>query len=415
MSLINQMLQELDARGNQAALGGVLQGQVRAVPQRRGLHPAWWLALVLACVLCAGGLWAWHARVNMVPIPRAASILQAPTLPNFSLKIDTEFDRQQDKALPVPAAMADIPAVASGAPTSAERAAPNLVSSSVKESAHSQAPVPAQAALPAPNPPSLQASPAVNNAPATPPAKAALPTVEGQQRSTRNAEPEPAAGNAKEATPVKLATVSATASVSESPMPAKLVKELTPRQLAENEYRKASGLIQQGRTTEAIGALEQALQFDVRHAEARQTLAALLIQSRRQDDAIRILREGLQLDASQSGLAMILARLQLERGELKPAIETLQRSLAHAGERADYLAFMAALLQRDGRHKDAIDAYAQALRKSPGNGVWWMGQGISLQAENRIPEAIEAYKRARAGNGLSAELKAFVEDRLNSL
>jgi MSHA biogenesis protein MshN len=130
---------------------------------------------------------------------------------------------------------------------------------------------------------------------------------------------------------------------------------------------------------------------------------------------MRSLREGLQLDAGQTGLAMILARLQLERGELKPALETLQRSLPHAAERADYLAFLAALLQRDGRHREAVELYAQALRKSPGNGVWWMGQGISLQAENRIPEAIEAFKRAKASNSLSAELRAFVEERLNSL
>ncbi len=161
------------------------------------------------------------------------------------------------------------------------------------------------------------------------------------------------------------------------------MRELTPRQLAENDYRKASGLIQQGRQAEAIAALEQALQLDAHHAAARQTLVALLIEANRQGEAVRSLRDGLQIDAGQTGLAMILARLQLERGELKPALETLQRSLPHAADRADYQAFLAALLQRDGRHREAVEHYALALRKSPDNGVWWMGQGISLQAENR--------------------------------
>jgi len=394
MSLINQMLQELDARGNQAALGGVLQGQVRAVPQRRSMHPAWWLVLGLACLLGGGGLWIWLARTAPAVDKGVFAAPTASPVTDLSLKIDKVMDAPPEDFA--------APRGETGAP------APTSSTSSLSAATERAAQSPPSASAITPTPMS--------------PAKTSVSSADAMQQPGRAgmaAGPGEAAAIAKAAQPVK---VPASLPVAPDATPAgepsaiaKQVKELTPRQLAENEYRKASGLIPQGRAAEAISALEQALQLDSRHAEARQTLAALLIQSRRQDDAARTLREGLQLDVSQTGLAMILSRLQLERGELKPAIETLQRSLPHAGERADYLAFLAALLQRDGRHKDAIDHYAQALRKAPGNGLWLMGQGISLQAENRIPEAIEAYKRARAANNLSAELKAFVEERLNSL
>lgn len=374
MSLINQMLQELDARGAPAALGGVLQGQIRAVPQRRGIHPAWWLALALSAILFGGGVWVWLVR----GAPEAPAVRGGATA--LPLKIEMDLSRLPTAPVEVMPAM---PIEQISAPLQAAAA-------------------PAPAAL----------SPAAAVVPAN---EKALPIV-GTLSGERLAPPE-----------VPAQPLAATASLKPLPAPApavspppeiviaKQVRELTPQQHAENDYRKASNLIQQGRTTDAFAALEQALRLDARHAGARQTLVALLIESRRQEEALRILREGLQLDAGQTGLAMILARMQLERGELKPALSTLQRSLPHAAERADYQAFLAALLQRDGRHREAVEHYALALRKSPENGLWWMGQAISLQAESRIPEAIAAYNRAKAGNGMSAELRAFVDEKLNSL
>lgn len=195
----------------------------------------------------------------------------------------------------------------------------------------------------------------------------------------------------------------------------KQVKELTSRQHAENEYRKAVQNLQQGRSAEAMNGLEQALQLDAHHAGARQALIGLLLDGRRPDRAMAIAREGLDPDLAQPGLAMILARLQLEKGELDAAIETLGRTLPHASDRADYQAFLAALLQRDEKHGQAAEHYLLALQRAPQNGVWWMGLGISLQAENRKAEAQEAFKRAKASNTLSADLLAFVDARLRQL
>jgi MSHA biogenesis protein MshN len=190
---------------------------------------------------------------------------------------------------------------------------------------------------------------------------------------------------------------------------------LTPQQHADNEYRNAILLLQQGKNTESIDSLERVLHLAPLHAGAREALIGLLLDAKRNDDAAHIAREGLDLDVHQVGLAMILARLQLEKGALHPAIETLQRSLPYAADKADYQAFLAALLQRDARHKEAITHYLRALGIAPRNGVWWMGVGISLQADHRLPEAREAFKRARETDTLSAELLAFVNDRLGQL
>ncbi len=206
-------------------------------------------------------------------------------------------------------------------------------------------------------------------------------------------------------------------------IPNKRIKETTPGQQAENEYRKAVGLLQQGRMARAMEILAQALQLDGSHAAARQTLVGLLVETKRFDEAEQRLQEGLKvdagIDANRPGLTMMLARLQVERGDAHAGLETLQRGLPdvqeNAAEHADYQAFLAALLQREGQHGEAIGHYLQALRKTPQAGKWLLGIGISLQAENRMQDAQDAFARAKASNTLSPELLAFVEQRLKQI
>ncbi|TFW10307.1 hypothetical protein E4K72_01720, partial [Oxalobacteraceae bacterium OM1] len=53
MSLINRMLQDLDARRSDTMAASGYGEQVRAVALRRGIHPAWWVVIVLAILLAA--------------------------------------------------------------------------------------------------------------------------------------------------------------------------------------------------------------------------------------------------------------------------------------------------------------------------------------------------------------------------
>jgi len=189
----------------------------------------------------------------------------------------------------------------------------------------------------------------------------------------------------------------------------------TPRDLAENEYRKSVGLLNQGRLAEAEEGFQAALNLYPEHSQARQGLIGLLVQGRKFEEAERVLEEGVKFSPGQIGFYMTLARLQADRGDNAQATATLQRGLEHAQGSAEYAAFLAALLQRQGRHEEAIEQFHAAVRLRPGSGVWWLGLGISLQATNRPAAAQEAYRQARAAGNLQPDLAALAEQRLRQL
>lgn len=380
MSLINRMLQDLDARSGNAAVI-VPQPAVRPVASAEK-GKSWTVGAAVLCLVAVGaGAWYWFIS-SKSPQPVAPAVIK----PTPALRA------AQDKGAGAPPVV--LPSAQLSAPRQAAIAAPSETPSIEK---------PVKDAVPA------KQIHAETGSQQTAAIAASAPT----KRHTESASAEPEAALA-----LALELKTATAALREpiqAPMPAKQVRELTPYQRAENEYRRASGLAVQGKTTEAMTALEQALQLDARHAAARQMLAGMMVEAGRADDAAVLLKAGLAQDQTQPALAMSLARLQVEKGDTKEALNTLHGSLPYAADFADYHAFLAALLQRQERHKEAIDEYSAALRLAPQNGLWWMGVGISLQADNRAREAREAYSRAKAANTLSPELTSFVDQKLAQL
>lgn len=415
MSLINKMLQELDARRSDSTGAGPFGQQIRAVPERRQLHPAWWVALSLALVVAGGA--AWIMLRPVAPVQVAST--QLP------LKLDPDLNIERPITAPSPDVAGAIaePAVAVSTDKSAENAVPSVpVVNTVAVEAPAPPPIPAAAVETLTGKPRVkEESRLAKDASETRAIRETKVREAKEVRETKETKPLPvslAPELAKLVPPARSLAAAPVARPVEASTPVagnKQVKELTPQQRAENEYRKAIMVLKQGKTGDAIVGLELALQLDMTHTAARQALVGILVEQNRQEDALRWAREGMQLDSSQIGLAMILARLQVEKGELRPAIETLERTLPYAADRADYQAFLAALLQRDGKNRQAAEHYLQALQRLPQNGVWWMGLGICFQAEHRTAEAVEAYKRAKATNSLSPELLAFVDGRLAQL
>jgi len=141
----------------------------------------------------------------------------------------------------------------------------------------------------------------------------------------------------------------------------------------------------------------------------------IYLPDKRYTQAEQVLRDGLRLNHAVAPLATALAGVQLERDDPAAALATIEEYAPQAAGNAEFQGIHAALLQRLGRHAEAITQLQAALKMQPKRANWLMGLGISLQAEKRYAEAEQAFTRARAGNGLTPELQAFVDQRLQQV
>lgn len=365
MSLINDMLRDLDAKRPDDPVRRNLQREIRSLPaaSTRSLSLS---RLGLLLGLPAIGIAAAWLHVNGQLLP----LLGVPAL-----------------AAPAPLPVAPVAAVPPPAPEL--RSAESLA----------VAPVAAESLLPVPDPlaPKLSLpvkSPVVESSP--------VPATSSGTQATAPATaspPQPLAplASVPPATPARIEKIPTAA---------------TPRERADGEFHRAEATLAAGRTGEAVEALRAALKQDPAHVPARQLLLRQLLDQRKTGEVMAALQEGLDLLPQQTGWAMSLARLQLERGDPAAADATLARSQSFAEASADYAGFMGHLKTRQGEHRQAIPLYARATRLAPDEGRWWLGLGLAQEADGRLQDARESLRRALATGRLSAELTAVAEQHL---
>jgi MSHA biogenesis protein MshN len=394
MSVINQMLLDLERRGASAAERSMLPTHVRALPDvEKAIYWEWIAggAAAAAGAIAAGWvLFAGYSPVEEQPGPparRSGTEVTIERVVTASARVATPLGPEEriESLLPEPpvfrmsfelSAVPDEPASGRDAETPSPAPAAQLPASRVVVGTATEPPATGQAQSATAG--RLERAPARKSDPAPPAKYAAGAAASGPGIQKRERPP-------------------------------------TARDLAENEYRKSVTSWQQERLAEAQEGFEAALNLVPEHHSARQGLVSLLVRAGRFSEAERVLQEGVTLAPAQTGFTVTLARLQADRGDNARAIATLQAGLRYAQGNPDYLAFLAALLQGQGRHEEAIEQFQSALRARPSLGVWWLGLGMSLQAVNRTADAQEAYRLARTSNNLPPELAAYAEQRLRQL
>ena len=441
MSLINKMLQDLDARGTARADG--VSPEIKTVASSPARMPALRIAAIAAALLVAGlGATAWF----VLPLKGKSYDVQPLPAPSPPPAPVAQVAPVQPAPEPAPVMVAEVAPRLDPTPPPAPAPARKIAPPPVVKPAPAE-PVAAVRAAP---PAAVAAAPVDGTttswAVASERARveqlrlakrwkseeariAALPKAQ-RREGERKLREEQARAAAKEKTEAawlaalkrrEAAGGAPAAAAVETPVVASVPvagargqgRVETTSQSSENAYRRALTQLQDGRIGEAIASLQAVLRASPRHEAARQTLVSLLIENNRGDEAMTQLQQALALDPRQPALAMLLARLQIERG--KSGIEALLRTLPYATGNGDYQAFLGGALQRQGRLREAAEQYQAALRTAPNNAVWWMGLGIALQGDKRNAEAVEAFRQARALGTLSPELQAFVERRLGQL
>ena len=351
MSLINKMLQDLDARGTPDGRGDA--AGIRSVPEReRGQGVSRALVFGGAAGLTAAAIalgWVYLKRPAVPPVLVSVASTPAPAAP---------------VPAPVPAPAPAPAAVAPAVPAPVPEAEPVFLAAAAPAAARARPAASRRITTPAAQP---AAAPVPKTAPAT-----SERIVDGKQVT-----PQQRVENTYRRALGQLED----GRVSEALAGFQQTLQLDPRHQGARETLVRL-LLEAQRPDEAARQLQLSLALDPKQPAQAMMLARL------------------QLDKTNGGPA---------------ALDTLMRSLPYAADNGDYRAFLAGVLQREQRYREAAEQYQLALQTAPDNSVWWMGLGIALQADNHPAQARQAFERAKGLQTLSPQLQAFVERKLVQL
>ncbi len=183
-------------------------------------------------------------------------------------------------------------------------------------------------------------------------------------------------------------------------------------QAGEDPIARARRTVGRGQPARARDQLRSHLDSHPEDSEARVLLARLLLDANRSDTAVRTLEAGLDGPES-TPVAWLLGRVLSERGEIARARELLESHAPPSDREPEYHLLLAALDRRDGAHAAARDRYRAVTGIAPHRATAWVGLGASLEALDAPHEAREAYENALAGDDPRAI--AFARSRLAAL
>lgn len=393
MSVINQMLKDLDKRSEPHQLQQVPAAVAISASKSSGLPWRWLILLSLLLVAIALMLWSLKASDS-----------------ERTIASDPQGSAQQ---------AAENMATAGAAPVKMEPG------SSVLES-HSQEP-PVQASnVPGPANASRGTESGVSREPVSE-SESTTQNATGDGESETSTSPATASVAGEVIAPTlsvkTLSEPSGTGSSSaamntSTPAPGSMaVTEvvLTPAEQAERAMVKANAARDAGKLDEAMRQYAMALSYEPARHEARRQLAALHYGQGQAGEAIKLLQRGLAEFPEQSSFALLLGRLWREQGDKQQALAALQ-SIGDSDTLArDKWLLVADIAREQEDYVLAETAYQKLLSSGMEKAQWWLGLAYAQDAQGKLSDARYHYQRALSTAGLSADARAYIENRLTQL
>lgn len=183
----------------------------------------------------------------------------------------------------------------------------------------------------------------------------------------------------------------------------------------EDDYQRAMQIYTQGNANLSVVMLTEILAKDPSYSPARESLATLLIEQKNFDKALDIIQTGLQQRPFYPQYVQLKARILVDQKKIAQALNLLLIAPPSLKSYPDYHAFIAALYQQQGKSELARQIYEDLLELQPMNGIWLMGLGIAYEKLGNHNQAANAFLKAINSDNLDPESKAYVETRVQNI
>ena len=266
----------------------------------------------------------------------------------------------------------------------------------------------------------------------------AAANVRAEQTHTYSRVIDPRVGNPRpsvqpgEAANAPAAGAESQAAVAEPPAEPEPANEMSVQRSNTTEsaatlYRRAMEAAEAGNVRQAIQRLQEALLLNPNHHEARLQLAALQFGRGFSGDALALLQEGVQRAPSFHAFILLKARIYERIGQADYALQLVRGVTAVLPEDADLLLLRANLASDNGHYALAVNSYQALVQWRPQQGNWWLAYGFALQQlaakqtpadaeyEDYLQRAAEAYRQALRDPTLSATGQRFAQQQREAL
>lgn len=190
-------------------------------------------------------------------------------------------------------------------------------------------------------------------------------------------------------------------------------KQLTAQELVTQKTKAAQQAIDRSNIKQAEQLLEEILLIQPTHHSSRKQLAALWFGRQDYRAALNILSQGIALDPQYPEFRTMQARIFIKQGMLSNAIASML-PLA-AVENVEFQSLLATLAQQTGDHQKAAAAYSRLTQLQPNQGKWWLGYAVALDSQGKFSLAKQAYMQTQQTNDISESTRQFIRQRLTEL
>ncbi|MEQ1635761.1 MAG: tetratricopeptide repeat protein [Methylococcales bacterium] len=189
------------------------------------------------------------------------------------------------------------------------------------------------------------------------------------------------------------------------------IKNNGGQQQANLLYRQAA----QSDPETATAKLQELLTLNPQHLNARLLLAKTLNQRGLVQEAATFLDESLHLFPTNVQLITTRAQLFLQQKNPSSAVKTLQRLDLKNHTTETTLSLLAASYQQLGAHAQAVEVYQQLVQLNPTKAQHWLGLALMQEQLGNVSLARDAYSQALAKNTLKASVVSYIHQRLLDL
>lgn len=189
----------------------------------------------------------------------------------------------------------------------------------------------------------------------------------------------------------------------------------SPPKIAANKLEQAKALLDKGQFVKAEQLLQSALTLQPELHEARITWMSIRYGEQNLPAALAVLQQGIKSYPQHLPYRLLAARILLEMNKPDIAWTLIENQQPTTDTNTGFYQFKASLAQQLNLTKQALQNWQILLSINPTQASWQLGAAIAAEQAKRPEQAIIHYQKAFNLGGLSKASRQFIQQKLASL